>query len=700
MRKQILMYIGILFLSFVIVSYTYNNDEKNKLLLEALSQTLQVNHYLSKSIDDNFSEKVYELYLERIDYNKRYLTKSDVDKLNGYEHDLDDEVKLKSYEFFDLSCDIIHNRIDEAKGIYEEILAKPFDFSIDETIEIDSDKTGYADDEAALRDVWRKSLKYQTMVKLSELIDKQERDKEEKKDDFKEKTFEELENEARKDVLKSQNELFKRLAQIEKSDRRNIYLNCITNFYDPHTGYFPPKDKEDFDIQMSGKLEGIGATLQAQNDGYIKVSRIVVGSACWKQGELEVGDLITKVAQGEEEPVDVVNMRLDKAVQLIRGPKGTEVRLTVKKRDGAVKIIPIIRDVVILEETFAKSLILKDEKDKHPVGYVYLPKFYVDFNNPAGKSCSKDVLTEIEKLKKNNVEGMIIDLRNNGGGSLPDVIKIAGYFIEKGPIVQVKSRIGRKHHVLSDTDPRINYKGPVTILVNSFSASASEIFAAALQDYGRGVVLGSTSTFGKGTVQRFINFDDFNHPKLNNVKPLGSLKLTIQKFYRINGGSTQLKGVESDIVLPDNYKYIEIGEKEQENAMPWDEMKQAKYEPWYVKYNIEKLKNKSEKRIAKNETFKLIEENAQRLKQLRDKTEYSLNLEAYRKNKKLRDDESKKYENIMDTSLGLNPYSIAEDMDFINTDTTRVARRNEWIKNVSKDAYIFEAYNVLKDINK
>jgi carboxyl-terminal processing protease len=699
MKKQVLTYLTIFILFFIFVSYTYfDNEQKDKVLLEAVSQTLRTGHYLSMNIDDKFSEKMYDLYLKRLDYSKRFLIQSDIDQLNSYQHLIDDEVNKGTYTFFDLSVNLIHKRIEEARGFYKEILASPFDFKKDETIELEPDKCKFPKNDEELRESWRKFLKFQVLSKLDEMIELQEKAIEKKDTVLKIKSFDELEADARDKILKSQDDWFKRMDQVEELDRRTMFLNCITNIYDPHTGYFPPKDKEDFDIQMSGKLEGIGATLQSQSDGYIKVTNIVIGSAAWKEGELEVGDLILKVAQADKEPVDVVDMRIDNAVQLIRGPKGTEVRLTVKKRDGNLKIIPIIRDVVVLEETFAKSLIIKEKDEKNKVGYIYLPKFYMDFNDNNGRNCTKDMETEIEKLKKENINGLIVDLRDNGGGSLQDVVRIAGLFIEKGPIVQVKSRAGAPY-IMDDKDPKIQYKDPLVILVNSFSASASEILAAAIQDYHRGIIIGSNSTFGKGSVQRFIDFDEYLPAGLNSFKPLGSLKITIQKFYRINGGTTQLQGVIPDIILPDSYSYLKVGEREQDNPMPVDQIDPANYDKWYVNYDFDKIKKKSNDRIKKDPTFRLIDENAQRLKKQQDITNFSLNLEKFKKTKKQNETEAKKYENIGKNETGMEPTTLQEDFAFVNQDTVKLASRNKWIKEVKKDVYVYEAFRVLKEIN-
>jgi carboxyl-terminal processing protease len=696
--------IGSVLIGFVLIiafaAYKIQDDSsKNKVILEAVTQSLKVNHFESKKYNDSFSEKAYELYLERLDYNKRFLIKPDIDKLSLYRERIDDEIKNSSYSFFDLSYSLIEKGIAEAEKFYPGILDEPFDFKRNETIELDPEKIDFAADYDELNNRWRKYLKYRTLKRLYSLQEQQEKKKEKNDTTFEEKSYEQLEKEAREKVLKDQEDWFHRLSKLEKADRRSLYLNAITNTYDPHTGYYPPKDKEDFDIRMSGQLEGIGATLTQQADGYIKVVRIVVGSASWRQGDLEVGDLILKVAQKDEEPVDVVDMRLDKAVQLIRGPKGTEVTLTVKKRDGIYQDITIERDVVILDETFAKSLILQDNNDENKTGYIYLPKFYLDLKGNKGRSCAEDVEKEIEKLKKENVNGIILDLRNNGGGSLQDVVKIAGMFIEKGPIVQVKSRYGEPY-VLKDKNPAIQFTKPLVVMVNAFSASASEIFSAAIQDYHRGIIVGSNSTYGKGTVQRFINFDDIVPKKFNQYKPLGSIKMTIQKFYRIDGGTTQLKGVIPDILLPDEYSYIEIGEKEQENAMAWDEIEPVEYEEWYKPYPVDKIQKKSQARVKKNQVFGLIDEHAKWLKEQRDRSVRSLNLAIYREEKHDTEKEAKQYENIQSDETGLEIATLAADEEYIARDSITIEKRAKWIKKLKKDAYLYEAFSVLDDIDE
>ncbi|MPT34768.1 MAG: tail-specific protease, partial [Flavobacterium sp.] len=397
-------------------------------------------------------------------------------------------------------------------------------------------------------------------------------------------------------------EYFGFVQELDRDDWFSVYLNAIVERFDPHTFYFAPDDKEKFDISISGSLEGIGARLQKKND-YTEITELIPGGPAWRGKQLEQGDVIMKVAQGNAEPVDVVGMRLDDVVKKIKGKKGTEVRLTVKKVDGTIKVIPIVREVVEIEETYAKSSIVK--KGDMTYGIINLPKFYIDFENKDKRDAFKDVAQEIERLKKQNVQGIVMDLRDNGGGSLQTVVDMVGLFIDQGPVVQVKSANGKKE-VLYNKQSKVHWDGPLVVMVNNFSASASEIFAAAIQDYKRGVVIGSKHTYGKGTVQNVIDLNQFI--RSNPYGDLGALKTTTQKFYRVNGGSTQREGVLSDIVMPDRYSYIDMGERDIDNAMPWDKIDPANYQP--VKgLDFTAAIAKSKERMATNEQFKLIDEN-------------------------------------------------------------------------------------------
>jgi len=544
--------IAIIFLASAIWP-TIDNKEKEAVLINTILRGLDKMHYQPPSIDDNFSKKVYDLFLDRIDSGKRFFTQKEVNQLEKYKLELDDQANAGTFEFFDMTQTMMAEALDKTEKYYQEALKEPFDFDVEATYTNEGDDKVFAKNDKELKANWAEWMKYETLTRLNDKLDEQEKEKAKEEDKDEEligKSYEELEADARKATLKVFDDWYKRLRKLKRSDRMSDYLNSVTNVFDPHTGYYEPIDKQNFDIGMSGKLEGIGARLQTK-DEYTKVTEVVVGGPAWKGKSLEAEDLIMKVAQGDEEPVDITGMPINDVVKLIRGPKGTEVNLTVKKAGGAIEIVNIIRDVVVMEEGFAKSLLLNTTENGDKVGYIKLPRFYADFDDANGRFCSTDVAAEVEKLKEENVEGIILDLRNNGGGSLRDVVKMSGYFIENGPIVQVKSRKGSPE-ILSDRDPGVLYDGPLIVMVNEFSASASEILAAALQDYGRAVIVGSNSTFGKGTVQRFFDLDRAITGN-NAIKPLGSIKLTTQKFYRVDGGSTQLKGVEPDIVFPDNY---------------------------------------------------------------------------------------------------------------------------------------------------
>ena len=503
-----------------------------------------------------------------------------------------------------------------------------------------------------------------------------------------------MEKETREAVLKTYRNLSDRFDKQDKEDRLSVYINSITNIYGPHTNYFPPIDKDNFDIAMSGRLEGIGARLM-EKDGYITVTEIVPGSASALQGELEAEDLIMEVAQEDEDPVNVVGAKIDDAVKIIRGPKGTTVTLTVKKLDGNIKKIPIVRDVVIIEETYAKSAVLNYGGEKF--GIIDLPKFYADFNNSGGRSSFGDVRNEVEKLKKENIQGLVLDLRSNGGGSLYDAVNMAGLFIENGPVVQVKQSL-KQPEMLKDNDPTVQYDGQLIILVDYHSASASEILAAAIQDYGRGVVVGSKHSFGKGTVQRFFDLDNVIPNEYADLKPLGAVKVTTSKFYRINGGATQLKGVIPDIILPNSYSMIDIGEKEQDHVMAWDKITPATYDQWETKPNIENLKGKSGERTNSSETFSLIKSNAERFKRLRDETVYSLHLETYQQVDKAEDDEAAKYKDFYKEIEGLEIAVPVEDQESVASDEKRKSRIETWHKGLQKDPYIEEVMLILGDM--
>lgn len=690
--------IAILFVvsGLFLIGFSSNTDDlRREMLIKVINFALNSGHYHPADINNDFSEKAFGLYIERIDFGKRFFIKSDVETLSKFKRDLDDEMKESTFNFFDQSVAILDKRIKETEKYYQEILNVPFDFTVNESFEFDTEKLDYAASQSALKDRWRQSLKYETLAYLIDLTEEQEKAAE-KSDTVTIKSFTELEKESREKVMKRYDDLFHRLLKLDQEDRLNTYINSLVNVFDPHTEYFPPKDKENFDIRFSGQLEGIGAQL-TQKNAYIEVNHIVPGSPSWKDGELEVGDLILKVAQGDEPFVDVVDMRLDEAVQLIRGKKGTKVRLSIKKIDGTVKELSLIRDVVVLEDTYAKSAIIDDRPTGKKFGYIKLPSFYVDFGNPNGRNCYDDIKKEIEKLKQQGISGIVFDLRDNGGGSLDDVVKIAGLFIKDGPMVQAVGSKGIKK-TLRDSDPEIQYGGPLVVMVNSISASASEIFAAAIQDYNRGLIIGGNSTYGKGTVQNFTELDRMIPKKPSDMEGLGSLKMTVQKFYRINGGATQLKGVVPDIVMPDYYNYMDYNESKADFAMPWDEIAPLVYNPWDLSFDKTYIEDISEKRIKNDSIFNLVEENGERMEKLRDSTLFSLNFDKFKAEIDRRELEGKKFERIGKDTLNMVVKILNADLPEVEADTSKKARIDAWILGLKKDVYLVEAANILKDI--
>lgn len=666
-----------------------NDKEKSEVLLDLLYQGLSMNHFTGVNLTDNFSKDVYDLYLDRLDYGKRFLLKTDVEEFSKYQLKLDDEIRNKTTMFLEESVDTLLKRIDFIEAGYEKILAVPFDFTSQESIQVDAELREYAASNAELLELWRKIFKYQVLTRVYDKMSQP---------DSTSMNFADAEKDAREKVLKSTRDWFKRMKELSFADYRSLYLNSILNVVDPHTSYFPPEDKENFDISMSGQFEGIGATLSVK-DGVITVAAIVPGSASDRQGELEVEDKILKVAQGPDEPVDVVDMPLEDAVRLIRGKKGTEVRLTVRKPDNTIKIVPIIRDVVILEETYAKSLILERE---NKIGYIKLPKFYADFTKTGGKTSSQDIKTEVQKLQSEGIKGLIIDLRDNGGGSLQDVVDIAGYFIETGPVVQVKAR-GQMPMILDDKDPSVLYDGPLTILVNEYSASASEILAAALQDYQRAIILGSKSTFGKGTVQKMIELDRVLPYELRKLQPIGALKMTIQKFYRINGSTTQLTGVIPDIIFPDVNQFREVGEKEMEHPLAFDEISSANYTVWNKKKiqdKVKKLEAASQERISKSEAFNLIQKQSELLKKREKETLVSLNYEEYKKYSVTVDKEGEELRNKLKLETGISIATPLADLKAVEADSVKRDLHTKWENELKKDIELFETLHVMDDLVK
>lgn len=669
----------------------YGTDpEKDRVLIFVLKNILTRGHFVIKDMDDNFSETVFHNFIDGLDPSKRYFTQKDIKEFSKYKYLIDNQLRDDKLDFYTLVYGRFLEKIKNAKNYYGQILAEPFNFSKNEIIDIDYDEIPFAKNENELIDYWRKQLKLQTLGRIQEQQEIQILKKEEGKI-TEEKSFTELEKEARKEVLKNFDELYYRIEQLEHEDWFSTFLNAVVGAFDPHTTYMAPRAKESFDQDMSGKLEGIGARLQSKGV-YTHVFELVSGGPAWKQGDLEVGDIILKVAQGDKEPVDIVGMRLDDAIKFIKGPKGTEVRLTVKKKiDGSVKVISIIRDLVELNETFVKSSVVLKNNKKY--GVIDLPSFYFSTSDVSFRDSGKDMKKEIELLKKEGVEGLIIDLRNNGGGSLRTAVEISGLFIDKGPIVQVKYR-GEKPIVRSDEDPSVQWEKPVVLLVNEFSASASEIFAAAMQDYQRGVILGGNQTFGKGTVQTIYPINQF----YKHSEDLGYLKFTIQKFYRVNGGSTQKEGVYSDIAMPSRFSYLEVGERDMEGALEWDRVAQADYNRTNTYSNFNEVIYNSKERIASSDRFKMINEYAKYLKENQEKTTYSLNFKRFTSDAKQKEKELERFKSVFDYKSDLAFTAPLHEKNLASSNEDLAEKRKAWYRNLSKDIYINEALNVLSEL--
>lgn len=671
---------------------TFNDPNKDKTLIELITYVLQNGHYDAKEVNDSFSTEVYKDYLEALDPLKRYFYASDIEEFKQYETLIDDEIKNSEINFFDLTHTRLVERMKEAEGMYQEILEKPFDFSKKEVLDTDYSNRGYVNNEKEMRERWRKQLKFSA---VSNFYDKKKEQEQELKNnpDHKVKSDTELEKEARELTLNSLEEYFDFSNDLERKDWFSVYVNAIVEEFDPHTFYFAPQDKDRFDMAMSGKLEGIGARLQKKNDN-VKIVEVISGGPAWRGEEVEVGDEIIKVKQEDEkEPVSVVGMRLDDAVNLIKGPKGTKVTLTLKKVDGTIKDVKITRDVVEIEETYAKAALV--EKNERMYGVINLPKFYFDMDNYSERNAASDVKKEIIRLKKEGMDGLVLDLRNNGGGSLKTVVDIAGLFIKEGPIVQVKSKLDGQE-VLKDNDPSVLWDGPLVILVNELSASASEILAAAMQDYKRAIVIGSKQTYGKGTVQNVLDLNRW--VRNNDLGDLGALKITTQKFYRVNGGSTQLEGVKSDVVVPDRYSFIDIGEKDQENPLPWDQIEPASYKVWEGYIDFEETLENSKRRMAQNQHIDLIRENAEWIRDQRDNTTFPLNFEDYSKEMDLNEEQAKKFDQISEYKSNLTYNSLPYEKELFTVDTTLAEKRERWHKSLTSDIYMEEAVNVLEDL--
>ena len=680
---------------FELSANKFDDPNKDKLLVELVSVVLDRLHYDPKIIDDDFSKNVYDDYIKAIDPQKRFLLKSDIEKFDQYKLLIDDQIKSSSIDFFNLTYETLMLRVDEVESFYIDILDNPFDFNIDEDLNTDFEQLDYA---VGLNDkisIWRKRLKLSTLdgFATKKIVQEEKGSIDDSENELKSDV--ELEIESRNAILENLKDFFNFNDDLERKDWFSIYLNSIVNQFDPHTLYLAPQAKDVFDQNISGRFQGIGARLLKKNQ-QVEIAEIIIGGPVWRDKLLNVGDLILGVSQNpDEEPVDISIMKLSDAVDLIKGEKGTKVYLMVKRVDGGIEQVEITRDIVELEETYAKSSLIYQESKKF--GFITLPSFYIDFNDYGQRNAASDIKKEILKLKNENVNGIIMDLRGNGGGSLKTAVDITGFFIDEGPVVQVKSIGGRKE-VLKDTDPSVIWDGPLVILVNEFSASASEILAAALQDYNRAIIIGSKQTYGKGTVQNVLSLNQFISG--NTYGELGFIKLTTDKFYRISGGSTQLEGVKSDIVLPNRYSYVDIGERDLENPLSWDQINSANYSPLNKQLYYDKSLENSKNRISKNEFFNIINEQAKWVKEQQDDNIVSLNYDSYKMDMDNNKKESEKLKKIEDFKSNYK-FEWLRDALIMGDEIPDeiIERRNRWIDDLKKDLYVDEAVNILSDLS-
>lgn len=670
----------------------FQDPDKDKLLIDLIAYVIDKGHYSPKDMDDAFSTSIYNDFIEGLDPVKRFFLASDIAEFEQYKLEIDDQLKAKDLTFFNTVYERFAKRQTEARKLYAQVLESPFKYGKKEVISVDYDESPYAASKKELKERWRLQLKFSTISNYYDLYEEDQK-KLETEENFEMRTEKEIEEKSRTSTLTSLDEYFEFTDDLERKDYFAIFLNTVVEEFDPHTNYFAPPDRDRFDLRMSGKLEGIGARLQKKND-YITIVAVISGGPVWRGEHMEVGDAIVKVRQeDEEEAVSIVGMRIDDAIKLIKGPKGTKVILTIKRVDGTLEEEIITRDVVELEETYAKSTVI--EKDDKTFGLINLPQFYFDMDDYNKRNAASDVKKEIEHLQEVGMEGLILDLRDNGGGSLRTAVEISGLFIKEGPVVQVASS-GKEKEVLKDKDKSISWDGPLVILVNELSASASEILAAAMQDYKRAIIIGSKQSYGKGTVQNVIDLNQWL--RNSDAGDIGALKITTQKFYRVNGGSTQLEGVKSDVVMADRYSYIDIGERDYDNPLPYDKIDPASYDIFDGYIDFDAAIAKSKARLVLSEQLALIDQNAQWIKKRRDEMEVNLNFEDYKNEIDVRKKEGEKFEAINTYDNKMSYRSLPFEMELMKKDTTLREKRKRWHKSLTKDIYVEEAVNVLEDL--
>ena len=662
---------------FTLKKNKLSDPEKEKVLLEIVKYVVERGHYNSIDLDDNFSVKIFDDFISKLDPQKRFFTVNDIRQLNRYKYKIDDQIKNYQLEFFEETYKTYNQRVIDAKLFVDKVFETDFDFSENEFIDLNNDSIPFSFGKNQLFERWRKQIKYSVLDIVTQSYSSDSLD------------FNEIKINAISTVKKNTNDFFDYANELDRDDWFSVFVNSFVSQFDPHTFYFKPDDKEKFDVSISGKFDGIGARL-SKADGNVKIVDVIIGGPVWRDKLLDVGDVILAVGEEDDELVSIYGMKLDDSIKLIKGPAGTVVTLRVKKIDGQIQDVKIKRDEVELEETFAKSTLIS--KNDNNYGYISLPKFYADFDNYKNRNSANDVKNEIIKLKNNGIQGLILDLRNNGGGSLQSVVEMTGLFIEKGPVVQVKS-IGNRKKVLYDRDPQVYWDGPLVLLINEMSASASEIISAALQDYNRAIIIGSEKSFGKGTVQNII---DLNRFISNTDYDMGALKVTTDIFYRINGESVQLEGVQSDIIIPDSYMYIFNGERDEKNPIKWDKIGPATYTKWNKysdKFNY--VKDQINKKLNQNKLINNIYDRAQWIRNQQNLKNVPLNIVEYKKYQKNQKQKASQFDNISKYQNELSFNLLKAEKPFINANRELFEARAKWHESLSKDIFIDQAVNAL-----
>ena len=662
---------------FTLKKNKLSDPDKEKVLLEIVKYVVERGHYNSIELDDNFSVKIFDDFISKLDPQKRFFTVNDIRQLNRFKYKIDDQIKKYQLEFFEETYKTYNQRVSDAKLFVDKVFETEFDFSEDEFIYLNNDSIPFSFGKNQLFERWRKQIKYSVLDIVTQRYSSDSLD------------FDEIKTNAISTVKKNTNDFFDYTNELDRDDWFSVFVNSFVSQFDPHTFYFKPDDKEKFDVSISGKFDGIGARL-SRADGNVEIVDIIIGGPVWRDKLLDVGDVILAVGQGDDELVSIYGMKLDDSIKLIKGPAGSVVTLRVKKIDGQIQDVKIKRDEVELEETFAKSTVIS--KNDNNYGYISLPKFYADFDNYKNRNSANDVKNEIIKLKNNGIQGLILDLRNNGGGSLQTVVEMTGLFIEKGPVVQVKS-IGNRKKVLYDRDPQVYWDGPLVLLINEMSASASEIISAALQDYNRAIIIGSEKSFGKGTVQNII---DLNRFISNTDYDMGALKVTTDIFYRINGESVQLEGVQSDIIIPDSYMYIFNGERDEKNPIKWDKIGPANYTKWNKysdKFNY--VKDQINKKLDQDKLINNIYDRAEWIRNLQNQKNVPLNIVEYKSYQKNQKQKASQFDNISKYQNELSFNLLKAEKPFINANRELFEARSKWHESLSKDIFIDQAVNAL-----